>query len=175
MEQLELDFEEWRPINVEGFEQLYDIRNDGLIYSHKRKHCSGGFRKGTKCNNGYLSFTLMNKGLEVRDEIHRFVYMTFVGQIPKGYDIHHKNGIRDDNRVENLELIQKSEHNRKHSLERLSKPIQQYTKNGQFVAEYESAAEAERQTDICNSHILECCNNIPNRKSAGGYIWKYAG
>lgn len=169
MEQLEIDFREWKPI--EGFEGMYDLRDDGLIYSYPRFKCKGGYHKGTKTNGGYRYFSLFKDRIETRDLIHRFVYRTFVGKIPKGYDVHHKNEIRDDNRVENLELLKKEEHNRKHSLERLAKAIQQYTKNGEFIAEYESAAEAERETNVCNSHITECCKG--KRKSAGGFIWRY--
>ena len=40
-----------------------------------------------------------------------------------------------------------------------------------FVAEYPSAAEAERQTGIFNTAILQCCKG--RYKQAGGYIWKY--
>ena len=36
---------------------------------------------------------------------HRIVYKQHFGSIPDGYDIHHKNGIRDDNRIENPQLL----------------------------------------------------------------------
>lgn len=41
---------------------------------------------------------------------HRYVWMQANGPIPEGYDIHHRNGIKDDNRIENLELIQRGRH-----------------------------------------------------------------
>ena len=50
-----------------------------------------------------------------------------------------------------------------------SKPILQYTLDGQFVAEYMSMKEASRQTGICISSISDCCNN--KLKTAGGYKW----
>lgn len=37
---------------------------------------------------------------------------------------------------------------------------------------YESVMDAERQTGIGNSKIVRCAKE--KRKSAGGYIWRYA-
>lgn len=51
------------------------------------------------------------------------------------------------------------------------KPIEQYTKNGEFVAEYESLREAQRMTGIDSSGISKCC--LGKYKTAGGSIWKY--
>lgn len=56
--------------------------------------------------------------------------------------------------------------------EKRMKPVRQYDKNGNFIAEYCSIAEAERITKI--RHIYECVSNKSNRKSAGGYIWRLA-
>lgn len=53
----------------------------------------------------------------------------------------------------------------------LTKLILQFSKSGEFIAEYPSIMEAERQTGISNSSICQCCKG--NRKSAGGFIWKY--
>lgn len=52
-----------------------------------------------------------------------------------------------------------------------SKPVLQYTKSGDFVAEYKSGAEASKITGISAAHISKTCKAI--RKSAGGYIWKF--
>lgn len=67
-----------------------------------------------------LKFTLKNTGyyaLSVNDRclMHRYVWEKEKGKIPKGWDIHHINGIKSDNRIENLECLPKSEHTRKYS------------------------------------------------------------
>ena len=49
--------------------------------------------------------------------------------------------------------------------------ILQYSKTGEFIAEYPSIGEAYRQTSYSQSSICKCCKG--ERKSAGGYIWKY--
>lgn len=59
--------------------------------------------------------------------------------------------------------------------EKTSKKVLQYTKDLQLVAEYFGIREASRQTGINSSHITDCCNKKPNRKSAGGYVWVYEG
>ena len=53
-----------------------------------------------------------------------------------------------------------------------TKSVIQYSKDGEFIAEYPSAHEAERQTGCYQGNICRCCKGT--RKSTGGYIWKYA-
>ena len=53
-----------------------------------------------------------------------------------------------------------------------AKKILQFTKSGEFIREWPSICEAERELGIAQSSICSCCKGI--RKSAGGYIWKYA-
>ena len=55
----------------------------------------------------------------------------------------------------------------------MSKKTQQFTRDGLFIKEYPSAAEASRQTGIRKEEISACCLGIRNRKSAGGYVWRY--
>ena len=60
---------------------------------------------------------------------------------------------------------------RKMSENRPSKPVLQFSKNGEFIAEYPSIMEAERQTGCKSESVCRCCNG--KRKSCGGFIWKY--
>ena len=54
---------------------------------------------------------------------------------------------------------------------RHNKAVVQYTKEGEFVAEYESALIAKEKTGINNRHIGACCRGM--RKSAGGFKWTF--
>ena len=49
--------------------------------------------------------------------------------------------------------------------------ILQFSKDGEFIAEYPSIKEAERQTGCYHGNICNCCKG--KYKSAGGFIWKY--
>ena len=48
----------------------------------------------------------------------------------------------------------------------------QFSKTGDFIAEYPSIWEASRQTTCSAPHICDCCKGT--RKTCGGYIWMYA-
>jgi len=61
--------------------------------------------KFTKRNHGYFSQTDGEREL-----MHRIVWEFYKGKIPPGYDIHHKNHNKSDNRIGNLELYSKSDH-----------------------------------------------------------------
>lgn len=55
-------------------------------------------------SNGYRMVKIMRRGRQVTTMAHRLVYLHFFGQIPPGLTINHKNGVRNDNRPENLEV-----------------------------------------------------------------------
>lgn len=182
--QIEIDFREWK--QVPAYEGLYDLRDDGLLYSYPRPHCCGGYTYGNDIGDGYFKVVLTKNSKKTHKTVHRLVWEVFVGPIPEGYDIHHKNHIRNDNRLENLCLIENRLHYKLHSKENFQKlkenldrsiPVVQYTKDEQFVAEYTSISEAKRQTGIPISSISNCCNGVIKNgykvKSAGGFIWKF--
>lgn len=52
-------------------------------------------------------------------------------------------------------------------------PVIQMTKDGDYIAEYNSIAQAARATGIDNSGIVDCCKQKPSAHTAGGYKWKY--
>ena len=63
--------------------------------------------------------------------LHREIYEDFVGEIPSGMVIHHKNGVLD-NLPENLEPITREEHLKEHET---GKRIQRHWKEGRFKEE----------------------------------------
>lgn len=163
---------------VPCFEGLYDLRDDGLLYSYPRETTKGGYTYGRSVGKGYLKHSLSKNGVVKNERVNRLVWKTFVGDIPDGYDVHHKNHNPSDNRVENLELIECHKHSKMHldempnkMIKETQKPVLQLTLDGQFVAEYPSIAEAARQTGTYTSNICKCIKGIRNK--AGGFIWKF--
>jgi predicted DNA-binding protein YlxM (UPF0122 family) len=67
-------------------------------------------KKFTLKNTGYYALTTDKRCL-----MHRYVWEKEKGKIPKGWDIHHINEKKWDNRIENLECLPKAEHTRKYS------------------------------------------------------------
>ena len=46
---------------------------------------------------------------------HRWIWEKHYGKIPSGYEIHHKNGDKLDNRIVNLECLTRGDHVKKHN------------------------------------------------------------
>lgn len=65
---------------------------------------------GTYSGKGYRLVTV--DGEQVFE--HRHVWEQTNGPIPDGWEIHHRNGIRDDNRLTNLKMVEHKRHRRDH-------------------------------------------------------------
>lgn len=61
----------------------------------------------------YLSSKKIN-GKRIR--LHRYIYEKFKGKIPKGYEVHHIDQNKENNDINNLELLLKKEHQKIHSM-----------------------------------------------------------
>lgn len=61
---------------------------------------------------------------------------------------------------------------RKIAGKKCSIPILQFSKDGTLIKEWQSASEAERKLGIPQSSIVGCLRY--GRKSAGGFVWRYA-
>ena len=75
-------------------QHIIDI-NEGTIYSRRL-----GKELTAYNNKGYKRVKIDGKA----QLQHRYIYSLYHGKIPEGIDIDHINGIRDDNRIENLRL-----------------------------------------------------------------------
>ena len=73
-------------------------------------------RKRAECvsTHGYLAIGVYANGAQTTVLASRLVWQHFFGDIPNGLCINHKNGVKADNRPENLEVVTYSE-NSKHA------------------------------------------------------------
>jgi hypothetical protein len=109
--------EVWK--DIPGYEGYYQVSDMGRVRSLERVIISTtGQRvpvqerilKGTEHKSGYFIVGLAKNGIKTRT-IHSLVALAFVGERPERNDIHHKNGNKKDNRLNNLVYISCYEHN----------------------------------------------------------------
>lgn len=177
--------------DVVGYEGLYQVSNVGAIRSLDRKKTRNkGKQKVSwkmktpilRRKDGYLQINLWKDGEVKTEKVHRIVARAFLGCGEEGQQINHKDWDRTNNRAENLEWCD-AKYNAQHkSPEAMSKaggwcgkdrrrPIRQKTICGEFVAVYESAADARRVTGFDSSHIIAVARG--KKKSYKGYVWEY--
>ena len=102
---------------IEGIPQ-YFISDTGVVYSRKisprynphgemrvvrpRKHPSGYLYYGLFVGKGKTKVRYWRRG-------HRLVAQAFIGNIPQGMDVDHRDGNRHNNNVSNLRIVTHSE------------------------------------------------------------------
>jgi hypothetical protein len=101
--------ENWKP--VVGYEGIYEISDFGRVkriagWSDGRKTKPVGILSLSP-KRKYARVILHNKAIGKQKQylVHRLVLAAFVGPIPFGHEVNHKNGQKHDNRLENLEYI----------------------------------------------------------------------
>jgi hypothetical protein len=174
--------------DVVGYEGLYLVSDLGNMKSLPR-----GFTKGKilkpMLQRGYANICLCKNGIIKRVRIHRIQAIAFIPNPENKPYINHKNGVRNDNRIENIEWCTNSE-NQKHSFDVLgrkpaygmlgktgslcknSKPVNQYDIDGNFIKTWPAQSEAARELGLYQTNIWHACKG--HYKSCGGFKWAYA-
>lgn len=103
--------ERWLP--VPGYEGLYEVSDLGRVRSLDRIDSAGRRLRGaimqttshgriSDDGRSYQTLTLSREGEKCKVSVHRLVAHAFLGTPAEGQMVRHLNGLRDDNRPENL-------------------------------------------------------------------------
>lgn len=154
---------------IKGYEGLYQVSNFGRVKSNKfgKERILKPFTNST----GYLLVSLCKDGKVKAFTVHRLVAEAFIDNPDNLPQVNHRDENKLNNNVDNLEWCT-NEYNINYGTrtERCSKPVLQYTLDGEFVREWPSIMEAARN-GYYQGHVVACCQG--KRKAHKGFIWKY--
>lgn len=182
----------WR--DIEGLEGRYKISNLGRILSLPKKHKVNVFGKamtermtkeriisGRKDKDGYIMADLSDSEHKLHKcKVHRLVAAAFVERVDGKNIVNHKNGIKDDNRAENLEWVDNQE-NLIHAHHELyddshkyynERKVNLYTNDMRFVRSFENITETAKYLGVSKSAISAHLQG--KTKSCKGYTIKLA-
>lgn len=170
--------------DIQGYEGLYQISSCGRVKSlnSKRK-----YMKPLHATSGYLRVQLYKNGKPHDFYIHILVAQAFIPNRENKQEVNHKDGNKENNDVENLEWVSRSE-NQIHAIKTNLRPaspmtgrfgkdnpnskvILQYNRDGTFIREWVGVAETARVLHCAPSQIFVCL--CGKRKTGAGFIWKY--
>lgn len=163
--------EVWK--DIKGYENLYQISNLGNVKSLR----TNKILKTNMNNCGYKGVILSYKGQIQSKRVHRLVAEAFIPN-PNNYpQVNHKDEIKINNNVENLEWCSpKYNVNYGTGIERCAKnrlkPINQYDKKGNFIKRHDGIIVASKELNINPLLILAVCRG--KRKTTHKCIWRYA-
>ena len=185
----------WKTALYDGeiYEGLYKVSNLGKILSLNYRNTGKADLMNTgKRKDGYLQVQLSKNKERKNCYVHRLVAETFLPNPDNLPEVNHKDEDKTNNFVflnedgtvnkkkSNLEWknhIDNCNHGTRNERAakantngKCSKPVLQFTLDGEFIREWPSAMECERN-GFDQSNVSACCRG--KIKSAYGYIWKY--
>ena len=169
-----LENEEWREINLvilfsenHNLDKSYFVSNLGRF-----KNSFGTIMDNYKVNdNGYIRVYIYKKTFA----LHRLVALTFLENSQNKEQVNHIDGNKLNNSIQNLEWVTNKE-NQIHKFQNglgniFTRKIAQYDLVMNKIKDFNSIIEASKELNIGKSNISGVLTN--NRKTAGGFIWKY--
>lgn len=176
----------WKPIP--GHEGAYEVSNLGRVRSCARKvravsklgreyerPVAAQVISQQVTNAGYMLVHLYRENKRKAETVHRLVAMAFLGDADNR-DVNHRNGVKTDNRLSNLEWLCRTD-NHIHAvalrLNRQAIPIIGKSVSGGKVIQFPSIAEAAFALAGNRSHGSHISQAIKGtRPQAYGYLWE---
>lgn len=157
---------EWRPVLTH--EDDYEVSNNGDLRNKK----TGLIQAKNLIGAGYVKADLHRGGTRTQTSVHRLVAQAFLRPGRHGEQVNHINGVKTDNRVENLEWVSKSEnemHSRCH-LGNLCKPVIATCLETGESLEFASMDMAAKHTGVYRSGVGKCVRG--EIRSAKGWTFQ---
>lgn len=167
--------------DVVGYEEYYEVSNLGNV-RRTRKNKESNALKPLKRHHGYLAVQLYGKGGNKRGckifSIHRLVAEAFIPNPNMLPEVNHKDEDKTNNSADNLEWVSHKENMNCGTLpDRFkgrksyrARPIIQYDKSGNQIAEFESASDAGKKLGFDFRNIQ---NALYKGHLSYGYFWKF--
>lgn len=155
---------------IDGFSH-YLISNYGRVIN---KDTNRILKASIVC--GYYKVKLSEKGKVTDFLVHYLVQKYFNGTLPqkKKECIDHIDGDKLNNMADNLRVVTFQENSNaafyQQNLTHSIKPIEQYSKSGDFIRSFPSCREAARVLGLDSSSITKVVNG--KRKTCGGFIFR---
>lgn len=165
------NMEQWRSLDILGYPN-YQVSSNGRF----RNITTNNYIKSCITPDGYRRIGLSN-GKAKKFMVHQLVARVFIPLDDyTGMTVDHINRLRDDNRACNLRWasINSQNENRKASVSKYSRPINEYDINGNFIIQYESLTSAGKSSIATEAIIGRICKGKGSSTFYNGYTWRYA-
>lgn len=162
--------------DVKDYEGLYQVSNLGRVKSLGNDKTRKEKILKLKNVRGYLLIKLCKDGKQKFFAVHRLVAQHFIPNSLNLPEINHKDENKENNCLENLEWCDRTYNinygtRNERVAEKRSKNVYQYDISGNFIREWKSAYEIQREIGCSQGNISDCCRG--KRKSVYKFIWTY--
>lgn len=164
-------------MKLKGFSNYEIYPNEGKVWSYKKKRFIG-----SKNPKGYYMVTMYDdEGNKTHRNLYRVIWECVNGEIPEGYEVNHIDENRENNAIQNLNLLthkdnvnwgtgnikrSKTLKDKKHLCKEIVAVM-----DGEVVMSFTSATEAEEKGYGSRRCISRCC--VGRQKTYLGYKWLF--